>query len=302
MTEPLIIIGNGMAAARLVRELVERAPGRFAITVIGDEPGLAYNRIMLSPLLAGAAEAASLALQPQEWWDGCGVRLIGGMAVTNVDRAAGAVRLANGETVSYSKLVFATGSQALRLPLPGAELPGVFVFRTLADTTELAALADARARPVVIGGGLLGIEAAYGLAKRGARVTLVHLMDRLMERQLDAAAAAMVKAALESHGIEVLLEAQSAQVLGASKSEGLALKDGRVIEAEAIVMAAGIKPNAGLAKEAGLAVNRGIVVDGQLRTSAEGIYAIGECAEFSGQCCGLVEPAYEQASLLARTL
>jgi nitrite reductase (NADH) large subunit len=301
MKERLVIIGNGMAAARLVHELVERAPGRFAITVIGDEPGFAYNRIMLSPLLAGGMDAASLRLQPDEWWARHNINVINSRAV-RADCGSRTVSLSDGGNVSYSKLVFATGSRALRLPIPGAGLPGVSAFRTLGDTQELIERGERRSKIAVIGGGLLGIEAAYGLAKRGARVTLVHIMERLMERQLDGEAASMVKAALEKHGIEVLLEAQSASVLGKAKAEGLALKDGRIIEADAVVMAAGIKPNSELAKEAGLAVNRGIVVDEQLQTSRDDVFAIGECAEFAGQCCGLVEPAYEQASLLARCL
>ena len=216
--------------------------------------------------------------------------------------AARKVRLADGRRLSYSKLVFATGSRALRAPITGADLPGVSVFRTLSDTRELVSLAEREAKVAVIGGGLLGIEAAYGLSKRGARVTLVHLMDRLMNRQLDAGAAALVKASLERQGIEVILEAQSESIIGESRVEGLRLAGGRTIEADCVVMAAGIKPNTELAKEAGLAVNCGIVVSEQLQTSVADIYAIGECAETAGQCCGLIEPAYAQAETLARHL
>ncbi len=302
MTEALVIIGNGMAAARLVQEIVERAPNRYAITLIGDEAGLAYNRVMLSPVLSGDADAAGLALRPAEWWSEHGVMLITGIAAASVDTAARLVHLADGRSIPYSKLVFATGSRALRLPIPGAGLPGISVFRTLSDTEQLISLAGAQARVAVIGGGLLGIEAAYGLAKRGAQVTLVHLMDRLMERQLDAGAAAMVKASLERQGITVLLEAQSESILGDERVEGLRLTCGRALPADAVVMAAGIKPNADLARDAGLAVNRGIIADERLETSIAGVYAIGECAETGGQCCGLVEPAYAQAEVLARHL
>jgi nitrite reductase (NADH) large subunit len=302
MKEPLVIIGNGMAAARLVEGIVALDPHRYTITVIGDEPGLAYNRIMLSTLLAGSMDKEALPLQPAAWWPGNGVKLISGAAVKSVDCEKRIVRLPGRRRISYSKLVFATGSRALRLPIPGADLPGVSVFRTLADTRQLISLAEAQAGVAVIGGGLLGIEAAYGLARRGARVTLVHLMDRLMERQLDVTAAAMVKTSLERQGIEVILEAQSQTILGDDKVQGLRLADGRAIEADAVVMAAGIRPNAELAKDAGLAVNRGIVANEHLQTSAEGIYAIGECAEIAGQCCGLVEPAYAQAAVLARHL
>jgi nitrite reductase (NADH) large subunit len=302
MTESLVIIGNGMAAARLVQEIVARAPGLYTITVIGDEPGLAYNRTMLSPVLAGTADAADLPLRAAGWWEKQSVKLLTGVAAASVDCQQRLVRLADGQRIPYSKLVFATGSRALRLPIPGAGLPGVFVFRTLQDTEQLVSLAEAEARVAVIGGGLLGVEAAYGLAKRGARVTLVHLMDRLMERQLDAGAAAMVRASLEKQGIGVLLDAQSESILGDHRVEGLRLSDGCIVPADAVVMAAGVKPNADLAKDTGLAVNRGIVADERLETSIESVYAIGECAEAAGQCCGLVEPAYAQAEMLARHL
>jgi nitrite reductase (NADH) large subunit len=302
MTESLVIIGNGMAAARLTERVLAIDPARYAITIIGDEPGFAYNRIMLSPFLAGSQDAAALPLKPAEWWNGNGVHILNGVAVKSVEAGQRILRLANRRRIPYSKLVFATGSRAMRLPIPGADLPGVSVFRTLGDTKKLMALAEAGANVAVVGGGLLGIEAAYGLAKRGARVILVHLMDRLMERQLDGEGAAMVKVSLERHGIEVILGAQSESILGSGKAEALRLADGRAIEAHAIVMAAGIKPNAELAKDAGLSVNRGIAINAQLQTSAEGVYAIGECAEFGGQCCGLVEPAYVQADVLARHL
>ncbi len=293
MRESLVIIGNGMAANRLAERL---PPERYAITVIGDEPGPAYNRVLLSPLLAGDIAGEELALPDSP------ARVLSGTAVTAVDLAARAVHLADGRHVRFSKLVFATGSRAFRLPVPGAELPGVSLFRTMADTDALAALANAGTRVAVIGGGLLGIEAAYGLARRGARVTLVHLMDRLMERQLDAAAAGMVKAALEARGVTVLLNAQTAAITGTGRADGVALADGRRIEADAVVMAAGIAPNAELAKAAGLATARGIRVNGHMETAEPGIYAIGECAELDGQCCGLVEPAYAQADVLARRL
>ncbi len=300
--QALVIIGNGMAGVRLAQDLTEQAGGRYAITIVGEEPVLPYNRIMLSPVLSGDADAATLPLHPATWFDERGIRLLTGAAAASVNVEQRLVHLADGRRIGYSKLVFATGSRALRLPIPGAGLPGVFVFRTLHDTLKLAALADGNARIAVIGGGLLGIEAAYGLAKRGASVTLVHLMDRLMERQLDATAAAMVKTSLERQGIEVLLDAHSERILGEGKAEGLRLADGRVLAADAVIMAAGVKPNAELAQTAGLEVNRGIVVDDRLKTSVERIFAIGECAEAGGHCCGLVEPAFEQAAVLAKSL
>lgn len=301
--EPLVIIGNGMAAARLTQELIACDASRYAITIIGDEPSHAYNRIMLSPVLSGDASPDELPLKPARWWADAGVELISGVAASSVSLEERVVTLANRRSIAFSKLVFATGSRPLRLPLPGAEHPQVYVFRTLQDTEHLVRLGDEKSRVVVIGGGLLGIEAAYGLAKRGARVTLVHLMDRLMERQLDDFASAMVKTSLGRRGIDVLLDAQSECILGdGQRVEGLRLNDGRVVVASAVVMAAGIKPCAELASAAGVAVKRGIVVDSHFETAFEGIYAIGECAEVDGLCCGLVEPVYDHAAVLARRL
>jgi nitrite reductase (NADH) large subunit len=198
--------------------------------------------------------------------------------------------------------VLAIGSLPIRLHMPGMELPGVTTFRNIGDVDAMRAQAGPDARVVVIGGGLLGLEAAYGLAKSGARVTLVHLMDRLMERQLDETAAHMLLGAVEARGVTVLLRAETESIVGTQRAEGVELTDGRVIPADLVVMAVGVRPNAALAASAGLYVNRGIVVDDGLQTSAGGVYAIGECAEHRGQCYGLVEPAYEQAAVLARRL
>ena len=302
MSEQLVIVGNGMAAARLVDELTKRASGQYSIAVIGDEPALAYNRVLLSSLLAGEVAEQDIELKSRSWWDTKGVTLVYGRRATDIDARSRQVHLEGGARLDFSKLVLATGSEPIRLPLPGAELPGVLTFRDVNDVGAITARAGPRKRAVVIGGGLLGLEAAYGLRKAGATVTVVHLMDRLMERQLDARSAAMLKSALEGLGIDVLLEAQSTAVEGGDKAEGLCLADGRVLPADLIVMAAGIRPRAELAREACLDVKRGIVVDDQMQTSAAGIYALGECAEHRGTCYGLVEPAYEQAKVLARHL
>lgn len=302
MSEPLVIIGNGMAAARLAEELAKRALGRYAIAVIGEEPRLAYNRVLLSSVLAGEATSQEIELKSAAWWRDRGVTVTYGCAAQSVDLAARKVHLANGMDVSFSKLVFATGSTPLRLNVPGADLPGVHTFRDSRDVDQLLALASARARVVVVGGGLLGLEAAYGLAKAGSKVTLLHLMDRLMERQLDAPAAALLKRLVEMKGVEVLLGANTKQILGAAKVEGIELVDGRTIATDAVVFAAGIRPNITLAKDAGVPVNRGIVVDDRLRSDIQNVYALGECAEHRGTCYGLVEPAYEQARVLAAHL
>jgi nitrite reductase (NADH) large subunit len=302
MSEPLVIIGNGMAAARLVEELSLRALGRHAIAVIGEEARLAYNRILLSPLLAREIEAGELELKPARWWSDRGVTLRYGCAATAIDTAARMVRLADGTQLRFGKLVLATGSRAARLAVPGMELEGVVTFRDLDDVTAIHRLACAGSRVVVIGGGLLGLEAAYGLARASAQVTLIHLMDRLMERQLDAPAAALLRKAVEAKGIAVICEAQTTAITGARRVEAVVLADGRRLAADAVVVAVGITPNAELARDAGLAVGRGVLIDDCLQTSEVGIFAIGECAEHRGHCYGLVEPAYEQAAALARRL
>jgi nitrite reductase (NADH) large subunit len=301
MSEPLVIVGNGMATARLCEELVERACGRYAIAVIGEEPRLAYNRVLLSSLLADEVSAADVELRPARWWRDRGVTVLYGQPATAIDPAIRRVRLANGASIPYSKLVIATGSRPIRLTAPGMDLCGVRLFRDFADVADLRRAAKG-ARAVVIGGGLLGLEAAYGLVKGGAKVTLVHLMDRLMERQLDARSADMLAREVEARGVEVLLGAETAKVEGIRRVEGVRLADGRVIEADLLVVAVGVRPNTNLARAAGIDVDRGIVVGDGLQTSVADIHAIGECAEHRGQCYGLVEPAHEQARVLARRL
>jgi nitrite reductase (NADH) large subunit len=302
MSEPLVIVGNGMAAARLVDELVKNVLGRYAIAVIGDEPRLAYNRVLLSSVLAGETASHDIELKPAAWWRDRGVTLKYGCVATEIDVGRRELKIAGDESIEFSRLVLATGSTPLRLNMPGAELVGVHTFRDTRDVDLLLALA-ARKRPVVvIGGGLLGLEAAYGLAKAGTPVTLLHLMDRLMERQLDAPAAALLKSLVERKGIGVILNASTTRIHGTIRVEGVELADGRRIEADAVIFAAGIRPNVGLAKEAGIAVGRGVAVDDHLQTSVPKIFALGECAEHRGICYGLVEPAYEQARVLAQHL
>jgi nitrite reductase (NADH) large subunit len=302
VSEPLVIVGNGMAAARLVDELAKVALGRYAIAVVGDEPRLAYNRVLLSSVLAGETQSHDIELKPATWWRDRGVTLKYGCLATEIDVGRRELKIANEESVSFSRLVLATGSVPLRLNLPGADLAGVHTFRDTRDVDLLLALAAQKKRVVVVGGGLLGLEAAYGLAKAGAPVTLIHLMDRLMERQLDAPAAALLKSLVEPKGIKVLLNANTARIHGERHVEGVELTDGRRLDADAVIFAAGIRPNIALAKEAGIAVNRGVVVDDHLQTAATDIFALGECAEHRGICYGLVEPAYEQARVLARHL
>jgi nitrite reductase (NADH) large subunit len=302
LSEPLVVVGNGMAAARLVDDLTKTAQGRYAIAVIGDEPRLAYNRVLLSSVLAGETGSHEIELKPAAWWRDRGVTLKYGCLATEIDVGRRELKIANEESIAFSRLVLATGSTPLRLNVPGADLAGVNTFRDSRDVDLLLTLAAQRKRVVVVGGGLLGLEAAYGLAKAGAAVTLVHLMDRLMERQLDAPAAELLKYLVERKGIKILLNASTARIHGEKHVEGVELTDGRRIDADAVIFAAGIRPNIALAKEAGIPVNRGIVVGDHLQTSVPGVFALGECAEHRGICYGLVEPAYEQAQVLSRHL
>jgi nitrite reductase (NADH) large subunit len=302
VSEPLVVVGNGMAAARLVDELAKAALGRYAIAVIGDEPRLAYNRVLLSSVLAGETASHDIELRPASWWRDRGVTVKYGCVATEIDVGRREIKIANEESIGFSRLVLATGSTPLRLNVPGADLAGVHTFRDGRDVDLLLTLAAQRKRVVVVGGGLLGLEAAYGLAKAGASVTLLHLMDRLMERQLDVPAAELLKSLVERKGIKILLNANTARLHGERRVEGIELTDGHRIDADAVIFAAGIRPNIALAKEAGIPVGRGIVVDDCLQTGAPNIFAIGECAEHRGICYGLVEPAYEQARVLAQHL
>jgi nitrite reductase [NAD(P)H] large subunit len=302
--ERLVVVGNGMAGCRAVQEVLKRDPGRYEITIFGAEPRVNYDRIMLSPVLAGEKSFADIVINDEAWYADNGITLHAGRKVEAVDRAAKVVRAEGGLEVGYDRLILATGSDPIRLPLPGLDLEGVVTFRDLDDVEAMvAASARPGARAVVIGGGLLGIEAAYGLSKRGMAATVVHLMDVLMERQLDASAGFLLAEALSGKGVETVLEAQSEEILGEGGCvAGLRLKDGRVLPCDLLVMAVGIRPNTALAKAAGLEVNRGVVVGDDLRTSDPDICAIGECVEHRGQCYGLVAPIWEMCRTLGETL
>jgi nitrite reductase (NADH) large subunit len=290
----LVIVGHGMAGAKLVEELDRHAPGRFRVTAIGDEP--AYNRIMLSAVLAGDSTAEAIRLSHGK----AEARI--GDPVTAIDRDTRCLRLASGATVGYDTLVLATGSTPIMLPIPGKDLGGVVSFRAMGDVDAMLARAVPGGSAVVIGGGLLGLEAAEGLRRRGMSVTVVHLMPWLMERQLDAAAAGLLQRSLERRDIRFALSAETAAILGEDKVRGIRLKDGREIAADLLVMAVGIRPNAELARAAGLACGRGVKVDDRLQTSDPSIYAVGECVEHRGLSYGLVAPLYEQCAVLARVL
>lgn len=298
----LLVIGNGMASVRLAESLLATVPRRFAITIVGAEAQPGYNRVLLSALLAQEIDPVDIVLRTADWYRDNGIVLVTGDAVTSLDVEARQARLASGRQVDFDECVFATGSEAIRLPVPGMDKPGVMTFRDLGDIDTMETAITGRRRIAVIGGGLLGIEAGHGLARRGAEVTLVHVMDRLMERQLDARAAFMLRRALERKGVRLKLSAQTVAVTGEAETTGLAFADGTSLAADLVVCAIGIRPNAALAQAAGIAVNRGIVVDDRMAASVPGFHAIGECAEHRGIAYGLVEPAYAQAATLAASL
>ncbi len=302
MTQKLVIIGNGMAPGRMLEHLLDKAPGRYEVTIFNAEPRVNYDRIMLSPVLSGEKDFEQIVIHGDGWYIKNGITLYKGHKVVGIDRAAKTITSDKGVTALYDKLVIATGSVPFILPVPGKELAGVLSYRDLDDVNAMLLAAQSRSKAVVIGGGLLGLEAAAGLKERGMDVTVLHLMPTLMERQLDPAAGYMLQRELESRGIKILTKASTKAILGDRKVEGVALEDGRVIPATLVVMAAGIKPNAWLAKDAGLETNRGIVVDDYMQTSDPDVLALGECAEVGGHAYGLVAPLYEMARIAAAKL
>lgn len=299
----LVVVGNGMAAMRTIEALLERAPGRYRITVFGAERHGNYNRIQLSPLLAGSRTADQIMLHRPDWYREHDIAIHLGDPVVEIDRRHRRVRAESGLEVHYDRLLIATGSQPFIPPIAGVELAGVRAFRNLDDVAFLQACAAAGGQAVVIGGGLLGLEAACGLQQQGMQVTVVHLMPRLMERQLDDRAAALLQGVIEARGIRVCLSASTEALDGESgRVRQVRLADGRSLAADLVVMAAGIRPDTALAARAGLPCGRGIRVNDTLQTFDPRIYAVGECVEHRGQVYGLVAPLYEQAAICAAHL
>jgi len=295
----LVVIGNGMAGCRAVEELLARDANKYRVTIFGAEPHVNYNRIMLSPVLAGEKTFDEIVINSREWYLENGIELIAGDPVIGIDRVNRTVSSQAGRSVQYDRLLIATGSDPFIIPVPGKDLPGVISFRDMKDVDSMLAAAAQGGDAVVIGGGLLGLEAAHGLTLRGMKVTVIHLMQTLMERQLDEAAGWLLKQELESRGQTILTGADTAEIVGEGKVEGVRLKDGRVIPASLVVMAVGIRPNTSLAREAGLAVGRGIQVDDHMVTSDSAILAVGECVEHRGAVYGLVAPLWEMCRALA---
>jgi nitrite reductase (NADH) large subunit len=302
MREKLVIIGNGMAPGRMLEHLLERAPERYDVTIFNAEPRVNYDRIMLSPVLSGEKDYEQIIIHGDGWYIKHGITLYKGHKITKIDRTAKTVTSEHGVTETYDKLVIATGSVPFILPVPGNNLPGVLSYRDLDDVNAMLVAAQSRAKAVVIGGGLLGLEAAAGLKARDMDVTVVHLMPTLMERQLDPAAGYMLQRELEARGIKIITKATTQAIIGQHRTEGVMLADGRVIPATLVIMAAGIRPNASIAKDAGLDTKRGILVDDGMRTSDPDIFAVGECAEIGGEVYGLVAPLYEMARVAAARL
>ncbi len=300
--QKLVIIGNGMAPGRMLEHLLEAAPDAYDITIFNAEPRVNYDRIMLSPVLSGEKSYEEIVIHGDGWYIEHGIMLYKGHKIVEIDREGKTVTSDHGEVASYDKLVIATGSVPFIIPVPGKDLQGVLSYRDLDDVNAMLLAAQSRDKAVVIGGGLLGLEAAAGLQSRGMDVTVLHLMPSLMERQLDPAAGYLLEKALEDRGIKVITKANTKAIRGETRVEGVELEDGTVIPATLVVMAAGIRPNAWLAKEAGLEVNRGIVVGEGMQTSDPDIYALGECAEVGGQVYGLVAPLYEMARVAANHL
>ena len=298
----LVVVGNGMAGMRAVEEILHRAPGMFDITVFGAEPQPNYDRIMLSPLLAGDKSFDQIVLNSLDWYAEHEIELIAGEPVVDIDRTRRVVTGEHGTIRPYDILLLATGSNPIVLPLPGVERPGVMIFRSVADVEKMLELSGPGKSAVVIGGGLLGLEAAHGLNLRGMEVSVVHLMPTLMERQLDASAAHLLERSLIQRGMSIFTSANTESLDGEGDHgpvQTVTLKDGRCIKADLVVMAVGIRPNTNLAKASGLDCDRGILVDAAMRTSDLAVYAIGECIEHNKQCYGLVAPIWDMAKVAA---
>ncbi|HFG6953482.1 nitrite reductase small subunit NirD [Acinetobacter baumannii] len=300
----LVLIGNGLAGMRCLEDLLDMAPDRYEVTVIGEEPWGNYNRIMLSPVLSGEKTIEDIMLHPPEWYDDKGIKFIAGDKAVKIDRPRKVVYTEKGQTVDYDRLILATGSAPFIPPVQGVDLKGVLTFRDIYDVNTMIEYCGSKTNAVVIGGGLLGLEAAYGLKQRGMNVTVLHLMDRIMERQLDGRASQLLRHSIEQKGIQIITEANTEALIGDENGhvKQIRLKDGTVLDADLVVFAVGIRPNIALAQSAGLRCNRGVLVNDTMQTFDPSIYAVGECIEHRGQTFGLVEPLWGQAFICATHL
>jgi NAD(P)H-dependent nitrite reductase small subunit len=299
----LVLVGNGLAGMRCLEDLLDMAPERYEVTVIGEEPWGNYNRIMLSPVLSGDKTIDDIMLHSHAWYAEKGIRFIAGDAAVKIDRPRKQVYTEKGLVVDYDRLILATGSKPFVPPIPGSDLKGVLSFRDIYDVNTMLDYCKTRKNAVVIGGGLLGLEAAYGLKQRGMNVTVLHLMDRIMERQLDSRASSLLRQSIEAKGINIITQANTEQLIGEDGHvTQIKLKDGTVLDADLVVFAVGIRPNMALAQSSGLRCNRGVMVNDTMQTFDPSIYAVGECIEHRGQTFGLVEPLWGQAFICASHL
>jgi len=300
----LVLIGNGLAGMRCLEDLLDMAPDRYEVTVIGEEPWGNYNRIMLSPVLSGEKTIEDIMLHPPKWYDDKSIKFIAGDKAVKIDRPRKVVYTEKGKIVDYDRLILATGSTPFIPPVQGVDLKGVLTFRDIYDVNTMIEYCDSKTNAVVIGGGLLGLEAAYGLKQRGMNVTVLHLMDRIMERQLDGRASQLLRHSIEQKGIHIITEANTEALIGDENGhvKQIRLKDGTVLDADLVVFAVGIRPNIALAQSAGLRCNRGVLVNDTMQTFDPSIYAVGECIEHRGQTFGLVEPLWGQAFICATHL
>lgn len=300
----LVLIGNGLAGMRCLEDLLDMAPDRYEVTVIGEEPWGNYNRIMLSPVLSGEKTIEDIMLHPPKWYDDKCIKFIAGDKAVKIDRPRKVVYTEKGQTVDYDRLILATGSAPFIPPVQGVDLKGVLTFRDIYDVNTMIEYCGSKTNAVVIGGGLLGLEAAYGLKQRGMNVTVLHLMDRIMERQLDSRASQLLRHSIDQKGINIITEANTEALIGDENGhvKQIRLKDGTVLDADLVVFAVGIRPNIALAQSAGLRCNRGVLVNDTMQTFDPSIYAVGECIEHRGQTFGLVEPLWGQAFICATHL
>ncbi len=302
----LVIVGNGMGSVRLLEHLCDSAPAAFDITVLSEESEPGYNRILLSPLLAGEMAPEGVQLKGRDWYQVQGIHLYSGpeYRAVSIDRQQQCVKTAGGESFGYDKLVLATGSSPFIPPLPGSGLDGVYGFRTLADVDGMLAAVAQGGNAIVVGGGLLGLEAAAALQAQGMQATVVHNREVLMNRQLDAVAGGLLRNSLADKGIDCVMasRAQSLQGDAHGRVTGLGLEDGRVLLATLVVFAAGVQPNIKLMQDAGLECDRALLVDAHMSSSDPAIYGLGECVQHQGETFGLVEPVYKQADVLAHVL
>ncbi len=298
--EKIVLVGNGMAGVRCIEEIIKNEPERYSITIFGSEKHVNYNRILLSSVIQGETSINDIFIHPFEWYQHNNIQLFTGETVVHIDTNIQSVSTDKARKVTYDKLILATGSNPFILPIPGSNKEGVLTLRTIEDCQKILIHSNKYKKAVVIGGGLLGLEAARGLLHLGMEVKVVHLSHSIMERQLDTTASKYLQKELENQGISFLLKKETNYIVGEDRVEKVVFKDGTEIEADIVIMAAGVRPNCKLAKENGILTNRGIIVNDLMETNIPNIYAIGECAEHRGTVYGIVKPLYEQGEVLAK--